>query len=104
MKIKLKDKVIILSGKDKGKQGLVKKVLPEVRKVIVEGVNIVKKHVKPGAMSKEGGIITFEKPIDASNVAILNSETGKADKVGFKIVDGKKYRIYKKTGQVIEQK
>lgn len=101
MRIFKGDKIVVLSGKDKGKQGVVKKVFKNELKVLVEGINVVKRHVKPGALSKEGGIISLEKPISVSKVAIVNPETGKADRVGFKIIDNKKYRVYKKTGQVI---
>jgi large subunit ribosomal protein L24 len=98
------DEVIILTGKhdDKGKRGKVKKVFPAEHKVIVEGLNMVTKHVKPNrATGKEGEIIRKEAPIDVSNVAIYNPETGKADRVGFMFVDGKKVRFYKSTKKQI---
>jgi len=71
MKIKKNDKVKVITGQDKGKEGTVIRVLKKKNKVLVEGVNIAKKHVKPGAVSKEGGIISVERPIDASNVALV---------------------------------
>ena len=85
------DDVVVLSGKDKGKQGKVLKVLTDKDRVIVEGVNVVKKHQKPNpALGESGGIVEQEAPIHVSNVAIFNPETGKADRVGFRIEDGKK--------------
>ena len=103
MKIKKGDKVIVITGKDKGKKGTVLFSYPETDKVLVEGVNRVKKHVKPGAVSKEGGIITLEKPIDASNVMYWDEESGQAIRLGYREIDGKKYRINKKTGNVLEK-
>jgi large subunit ribosomal protein L24 len=104
MKIKKGDKVKILSGKDKGKVAVVLKVLKNVNKIVVEGVNIAKKHVKPGAVSKEGGIIKIEKPIDASNVMYFDEKTNKPVRLGYKLVNGKKYRISKKTGEIVDKK
>lgn len=103
MKIKLKDKVKIISGKDKGKVGEVLRVLPVERKVVVQGVNIVKRHVKPGVVNKEGGIVTFEKPIDVSNVMFFDEKENKASRIGYSVVDGKKYRIIKKTKEVLKK-
>jgi large subunit ribosomal protein L24 len=89
-KIRRDDVVIILTGKDKGKNGKVTKVL-ETGKVIVEGINLVKKHQKPvQALNVQGGIVEQEAAIDASNVAIFNAATGKADRVGFRFEEGKK--------------
>jgi len=103
MKIKLKDKVKVISGKDKGKVGEVIKVLPIERKVIVQGVNIVKRHVKPGVVNKEGGVITFEKPIDVSNVMFFDEKENKTSRIGYSLVDGKKYRTIKKTKEVLNK-
>jgi len=103
MKIKLKDKVKIISGKDKGKVGEVLRVLPVERKVVVQGVNIVKRHVKPGVVNKEGGIVTFEKPIDVSNVMYFDEKENKASRIGYSLVDGKKYRVIKKTKEVLNK-
>src|SRR5690606_12101151 len=95
-KIKRDDEVVVLAGKDKGKRGKVLKVITESNRVIVEGVNVVKKHQKPNpALNVAGGIIEQEAPIDVSNVAVYNPETGKADRVGFKFEDGKKVRFFK---------
>lgn len=100
-KIRREDEVIVLTGKDKGKRGKVKSVL-STGKVIVEGINLVKKHQKPQpAINQEGGIVEQEAAINVSNVAIYNSATGKADRVGFKFEDGKKVRFYKSTNEII---
>jgi large subunit ribosomal protein L24 len=100
-KIRRNDEVIVLTGKDKGKKGKVTKVLA-TGKVIVEGINHVKKHQKPvPAMGVQGGIVEQEAAIDASNVAIVNGE-GNADRVGFRFEDGKKVRFFKSTGETIK--
>lgn len=102
LKIRREDEVIVIAGKDKGKRGKVTQVLVEEGKVIVEGVNLVKKHQKPNPyLQIEGGIIEKEAAFDASNVAIFNTETGKADRVGFREEDGKKVRFFKSNGNVI---
>ncbi len=96
-KIRRDDEVIILAGKDKGKRGKVLKVLPG-SKVLVGGVNMVKRHTKPNPMlGLQGGIVEKEAPLHISNVAIFNAETSKADRVGFKVEDGKKIRVFKST-------
>ena len=103
-KIKKGDDVIIISGKDKGKRGSVVRVLSEVGRVVVENVNIVKKHQKPNpAVGAPGGIIEKEMPLDISNVAIFNPVTGKADRVGIKVLeDGRKVRYFKSNGEVVD--
>lgn len=101
-KIKRDDEVVVLAGKDKGKQGKVLKVLTDKNRVIVEGVNVVKKHQKPNpALGESGGIVEQEAAIHISNVAILNPETGKADRVGFRLEDGKKVRFFKSNNAII---
>jgi len=102
-KIKTNDDVVILAGKDKGKRGKVLKVLADGR-LLVSGVQIIKKHQKPNPqLGVAGGIIEKEAPIDASNVALFNKATGKADRVGFKVQeDGKKVRVFKSTGEAVE--
>ena len=100
MKIKKGDKVIVIAGDDKGKTGEVLKAMPKEGKVIVQGVNLVKRHTKPSQTSA-GGIITKEAAIQISNVAIVTAD-GKASKVGFKVVDGLKKRVARKTGEVID--
>lgn len=97
-KIKKGDTVIVLTGKDKGKTGEVLSVNPKEQKVLVAGVNIVKKHRKPTANS-QGQIVEMEKPVHVSNVSL--TENGKPARVGFKVEDGKKVRIFKKTGNKI---
>jgi len=100
MKIKKGDKVIVIAGDDKGKTGEVLKAMPKLGKVVVQGVNMVKKHTKPSQTSA-GGIITKEAAIQVSNVAIVTAD-GKASKVGYKTVDGLKKRVARKTGEVID--
>ncbi|WP_406665777.1 50S ribosomal protein L24 [Gallaecimonas sp. GXIMD1310] len=100
-KIRRDDEVIVLAGKDKGKRGKVTKVLSS-GKLIVDGVNVVKKHQKPNPyLGEQGGIIEKEAPIQASNVAIYNPQTGKADRVGFRFEDGQKVRVFKSNNEVI---
>ena len=99
MKIKKGDRVVVLKGKDRGKEGTVMRVLPTAGKVIVDGVNVAKKHQKPTKSTMQGGIIDKDMPIDASNVAIVSPKDGKATRVGYKIEDdGTKVRICKRTG------
>ncbi len=101
-KIRRDDEVIVLAGKDKGKTGKVTKVLVEDSKVYVEGVNLIKKHTKPvPQLQQPGGIIEKEAPLHVSNVAILNPKSGKADRVGFRIEDGKKVRFFKSDNELI---
>ena len=101
-KIRRDDEVIVLAGKDKGKRGKVLSFVTESGRVFVEGINLIKKHQKPvPQLNQAGGIVEKEASIDVSNVAIYNSETSKADRVGFKIEDGKKLRIFKSTGKTI---
>ena len=103
-KIKKGDDVIVITGKDKGKRGSVVRVLTEEDRVIVENVNMAKKHQKPNpAVGAPGGIIEKEMPLDISNVAIFNPVTGKADRVGIKVLeDGRKVRFFKSNGEVID--
>ena len=99
MKIKKGDRVVVLKGKDRGKEGTVMRVLPTEGKVIVDGVNVAKKHQKPTKSTMQGGIIDKDMPIDASNVAIVSPKDGKATRVGYKVdADGTKVRICKRTG------
>ncbi|WWO96538.1 MAG: 50S ribosomal protein L24 [Candidatus Dasytiphilus stammeri] len=100
-KIRSGDEVIVLTGKDKGKHGKVKRVL-SIGKVIVEHINLVKIHQKPiPALNKAGGVIVQESPIHISNVAIYNKRTGKADKIGFKWHQSNKKRFFKKNNQYL---
>lgn len=102
-KIRKGDEVIVIAGRDKGKRGKVVLRATEDR-VVVEGVNIVKKHAKPNPMKGvTGGIVEKTMPIHQSNVAIFNAATGKADRVGVKVLaDGKKVRVYKSNGEEIK--
>ena len=102
-KIRKGDKVIINTGKDRGKDGIISQILSN-GKVLIEGLNMVKKHVKPNPNAGiQGGIVSQEKPVDISNIAIFNSKTKKADKVLFKsLKDGKKIRIYKSNQEAID--
>ena len=99
-KIKKGDTVKVIAGKDNGKEGKVLSVDPKNNKVVVEGVNVIKKHTKPSAANQNGGIVTLEAAIDASNVMLVHE--GKATRVGFAIQDGKKVRVAKATGKVID--
>ena len=104
MKIRVGDKVQVIAGKDKGKQGEVLQILRKENRVIVEGVNVVTKHVKPSQADPEGGIITREAPIHVSNVAIYDSKAKSITKVKYEFVDGKKVRISKKSGTNLDKK
>lgn len=100
-KIKSNDDVVVIAGKDKGKRGKVTKVLDDNR-VIVSGVNMVKRHTKPNPQQQiAGGIVEKEAAIQVSNVAIVNPETNKADRVGFASEDGKKIRVFKSNGKPV---
>ena len=101
-KIRKGDEVAVLTGKDKGKRGTVLRVDEGV--VVVEGINRVKKHVRPNPMKGEvGGIVEKEMPLQISNVALFNAATQKADRVGFKVLeDGKKVRVFKSNGEVVD--
>ena len=103
MHVKKGDKVMVISGKDKGKTGVVLAAFPKKDRVIVEGINIVKKHSKPSQLNPQGGIITKEAPIHVSNVMILDPKTGEPTRVGFKVEDGKKVRIAKKSGELLDK-
>jgi large subunit ribosomal protein L24 len=101
-KIRKSDEVIILAGKDKGKRGVVQQRV-DAEHVIVDGINVAKKAVKPNPMTGvTGGIVDKSMPIHVSNVALFNAATGKADRVGFKEVDGKKVRVFKSNGEVVK--
>ena len=102
-KIRKGDTVVVIAGRDKGKQGDVLQMVQDGEKVLVSGVNIVKKHTKPNPAKNEvGGVVAKTMPIDVSNIAIYNPTTKKADRVGFKLDDGKKVRVYKSNGEAVE--
>ena len=101
-KIRKGDEVVVITGKDKGKRGTVLRRV-DAEHVVVEGVNRAKKHVKPNPVKGVvGGIVEKDMPINISNVALFNPATGKADRVGFKLLeDGKKVRVFKSSGEVV---
>ncbi|MBR6412315.1 MAG: 50S ribosomal protein L24 [Alphaproteobacteria bacterium] len=102
MKIKKGDQVIVITGRDKGKTGEVIQAMPKESKVLVRGINLVKRHTKP-TQENAGGIVSKEKPIHVSNVALIDPKSGKATRVGIKLDKGQKVRIAKKSGEVIAE-
>ncbi|WP_078543135.1 50S ribosomal protein L24 [Litchfieldia alkalitelluris] len=103
MHVKKGDKVQVISGKDKGKQGVILESFPKKDRVLVEGVNIVKKHSKPSQDNPQGGIISKEAPIHVSNVMPLDPKSGVPTRVGYEVVDGKKVRVAKKSGEKLDK-
>ena len=103
MHVKKGDKVVVISGKDKGKQGTILEAYPKKNRVLVEGVNIVKKHSKPSQANPQGGIISQEAAIHVSNVMPLDPKTGKPTRVGYKIENGKKVRVAKISGETLDK-
>ena len=101
MKIKTGDKVKVIAGKDKGKEGTVIKTFPKTDRVIVEGLNLVKKHVKSTGMDSTGGINEVEASMHVSNVMIVDPSTGDASRIGTRFEDGKKVRYSKKSGEAL---
>ena len=101
MDLKVGDKVIVIAGNDKGKTGTIQKVYPKLNKVVVENVNVRKKHKKPTQQNSEGSIVEIYAPIDASNVMLLDPKTKKPTRIGHKVVKGKKVRVAKKSGTVL---
>ncbi len=103
MHVKKGDKVQVISGKDKGKQGVILESYPKKDRVLVEGVNIVKKHSKPSQANPQGGIISQEAPIHVSNVMPLDPKSSTPTRVGYQEVNGKKVRVAKKSGEVLDK-
>ena len=102
-RIKKGDKVIVITGADKGKRGEVLTVMPKANRAVVQGVNIAKRHTKPSGMGQPGGIVEKEATIHLSNIALLDPKTDKPTKVGFRVLDdGRKVRVNRGTGDVIE--
>jgi len=102
MKIRTGDKVIVITGKDKGKTGIVQRVYPKLNKVLVDGVNVHKKHMKPTQQNPEGSINEIYVPFNVSKVMYYDEKAKKGTRLGYKIVDGKKVRYCKKSGNVIK--
>lgn len=103
MKIRKNDTVTIIAGKDRGKRGKVRRVLPEENRVIVEGINMIKRHSRARRAARQAGIIELEAPIHLSNVAIVCNKCGKPTRVGFRfLADGKKVRICHSCNEVID--
>jgi len=101
--VKKDDTVIVIAGKDKGKKGRVIAAYPRENRVLVEGVNMVKKHQKPNQQYPQGGIITKEAPIHVSNVMLIDPKSGKPTRIGYKVLEnGKKVRVAKRSGEVID--
>ncbi|WP_082053452.1 50S ribosomal protein L24 [Gordoniibacillus kamchatkensis] len=101
--VKKDDTVFVISGKDKGKKGRVLEAYPRENRVLVEGVNMIKKHQKPNQANPQGGIISKEAPIHVSNVMLIDPKSGKPTRIGYKVLDnGKKVRVAKKSGEVID--
>jgi large subunit ribosomal protein L24 len=99
-KIRKGDKVVVLAGKDKGRTGEVVRMMPKDDKAVVRGVNMIRRHQKQ-SQTQEGGIITKEAPIHLSNIALADPKDGKPTRVGFQVQDGKKVRVAKRSGEVI---
>lgn len=101
--VKKDDTVIVITGKDKGKKGRVIAAYPRENRVLVEGVNMVKKHAKPSQANPQGGILTQEAPIHVSNVMLIDPKTGAPTRIGYKVLeDGRKVRVAKKSGEIID--
>ncbi|MBP9779121.1 50S ribosomal protein L24 [Candidatus Gracilibacteria bacterium] len=100
MKIHTNDEVVVIAGKDKGKKAKVLRAIPKENKLVIEGVNVVTRHMKKQGATP-GQKVTYEKPIDASNVMIVDPKSGKPTRIGYKIENGKKVRIAKKSGAVL---
>ena len=103
MHVKKGDKVMVITGKDKGKTGVILTAYPKKDRVLVEGVNIVKKHTKPNQENPQGGIVSQEASIHVSNVMVIDPKTGEPTRVGYKIENGKKVRVAKKSGENLDK-
>lgn len=102
MKIRKKDTVVVITGRDKGKTGSVLRVFPAENRVLVQGINMVKRHTSPRA-GQTGGIVEKENPIHASNVALVDPKDNKPARIGFKTVDGRKLRFARRSGEMIDR-
>jgi large subunit ribosomal protein L24 len=101
-KIKKGDRVVVLAGKDKGRQGEILKVMPKDARVLVRGINMVKRHTRPTQADPQGGIKNKEATLHISNVAYIDPKSGEPTRVGFRVENGKKVRVAKKSGEVID--
>ncbi|MCE2425099.1 MAG: 50S ribosomal protein L24 [Pseudomonadales bacterium] len=102
-KIQTDDEVVVIAGRDRGKRGAVTRIVSADR-VLVSGINLVKKHMKPNPMTNEtGGIKDIEAPIAVSNIALFNPEDDRADRVGIRVEDGKRVRFFKRTGTLVDE-
>jgi large subunit ribosomal protein L24 len=101
-KIKKGDRVVVLAGRDKGLKGEVLKVMPKEERVLVEGLNMVKRHTKASQADPQGGIKSKEASLHVSNVALVDPKTGEPTRVGFRFEDGKKVRFAKKSGEILQ--
>jgi large subunit ribosomal protein L24 len=102
MKIRKGDNVVVITGRDKGKRGSVLRVFPTENRVLVQGINTVKRHTRPRA-GQAGGIVEKELPIHASNVALIDPKDDKPSRIGFKTVDGRKLRVALRSGEMIDR-
>ena len=101
-KLKRDDEVIVIAGKDKGKRGTVRRIIDRDR-VVVSGVNMIKKHTKPNPQAGvAGGIVEQEAPIQVSNLAVYNAKAGKGERVGYRVEDGTKVRVFKSSGDLVD--
>lgn len=100
--VKKDDKVMVITGKDKGKTGRVIVAYPRENRVLVEGINMVKRHTKPSPQNQQGGIIEKEAPIHVSNVMLIDPKSGKPTRIGYTVENGKKVRVAKRSGEVID--
>jgi len=103
MHVKQGDKVKVLTGKDRGKEGTVLQVFPKKDRVLVEGVNMIYKHAKPSQDNPQGGILNQEAPIHVSNVMVIDPKSGEPTRIGYEVRDGKKVRIAKKSGEPLDK-
>jgi len=103
MHVKKGDKVKVLTGKDRGKEGVILEAFPKKDRVLVEGVNMVKVHAQPSQDNPQGGILNIEAPIHVSNVLPIDPKTGEPTRVGYEVRDGKKVRIARKSGEPLDK-
>ncbi|HAA4682061.1 TPA_asm: 50S ribosomal protein L24 [Listeria monocytogenes] len=103
MHVKKGDKVKVITGQDKGKSGKVLAAFPKKDRVLIEGINMVKKHTKPSNINPQGGILNVEAPIHVSNVMLIDPKTGEPTRVGYEVKGDKKVRVAKKSGEVIDK-